>query len=186
MNSAHFACSKSGDTGAGALKSLLIALAGILAILAGSIVTAAQTTKQQPTFEETAQYLTGFLATHGCTEYDLPVTHGQTCKFITKADSCVIYGQEKYYDKSKSSPDPPNPKWEQWSVDLGTLDPVSVKTEKFYRHDDGSPDDGLSVLVQNRTGGAISFPVDSEDSATHLIKALKHAITVCGGKKAPF
>jgi hypothetical protein len=168
-------------------KLLLIVLAGVVSMVAaGARTTAAQATKEKPTFEETTQYLRGFLAAHGCTEYDRPDTHGQDCKFITKSDSCVIYGEEKYYDKEKDFPGPPNVKFEQWSVDLGTLDPFHLETSKFFQHDDGSRDDGLSVVAQNQTGGGMAFPVDSADSATHLIKALKHAITLCGGKKAPF
>jgi len=168
-------------------KILLIVLAGIVAMVGtGTSTTAAQATREKPTFEETAQYLTGFLATHGCTEYDRPDTHGQDCKFITKSDSCVIYGEEKYYDKPKGSPYPPDVKFEQWSVDLGTLDPFSLETAAFFKHDDGSRDDGLSVAARNQTGGGIAFPVDSANEATHLIKALKRAIALCGGKKAPF
>lgn len=168
-------------------KILLIALAVIFAMAAaGTRTTAAQATKEKPTFEETTQYLRGFLAAHGCTEYDRPNTHGQDCKVIAKSDSCVIYGEEKYYDKPKDSPDPPNVKFEQWSVDLGALDPFSLVSSTFFQHDDGSRDDGLSVFARNQTGGGIAFPVDSTENATHLIRALKRAIILCGGKKAPF
>lgn len=167
-------------------KILLIVLAGIVAIGATTRTMAAQSAKDRPTFEETTQYLRGFLAAHGCTEYDRPDTHGQDCKFITKSDSCVIYGQEKYYDKENGSPDPPNVRLEQWSVDLSTLDPFNLETGTFFEHEDGSRSDGLSVAVHNRTGGGMAFPVDSATSAAHLVKALKYAITLCGGKKAPF
>lgn len=168
-------------------KILLILLAGIVTMVgAGTRTTAAQATKEKPTFQETTQYLRGFLAEHGCTEYDRPDTHGQDCKFITKSDSCVIYGEEKYYDKEKDFPDSPKVKFEQWSLDLSALDPFNLKISAFFEHDDGSRSDGLSVTAQNQTGGGISFPVDSEEDATHLIRALKRAITLCGGKKAPF
>jgi hypothetical protein len=168
-------------------KVLLIELVALVAIVAaGTGTAAAQATKDKPTFDETIQYLKGFLATHGCTEYDRPDTHGQDCKFITKSDGCTLYGEEKYYDNAKDSPDPPDVKLEQWSLDLGALDPFSPESTTFFQHDDGSRNDGLSVTAQNQTGGGMSFPVDSANDATHLIKALKRAITLCGGKKAPF
>ena len=45
----------------------------------------------------------------------------------------------------------------------------------------------MCIRDRSQTGGpGLTLPVDSAENAQHLINALSHAITLCGGKKAAF
>jgi len=75
-----------------------------------------------------------------------------------------------------------------FKVDLSTLDPTGVKTgPDVSMPGDSSYDAGLAVLAQpSSVGNGLKLPVDDAEMAKHLINALSHAITLCGGKKAAF
>jgi hypothetical protein len=150
----------------------------------------AQTSQDGPSFQDTTNYLTTFLGSHGCTEYDTNLNHKEVCISLTKTDSCVIELEVKLVLTPTKYPSsfPPSPKLNRRNVNLQLLDPTSLKTGPDIHSDDGSfPDRGLDVIAQAQAGGiGLALPVDNTDNATHLINALSHAITVCGGKKAAF
>lgn len=143
-----------------------------------------------PSFQDTASYLTTFLSNHGCTEYDTGRFDNRMCVSLTKADSCVIELEYKSLETPTKYPSatPPTPRLRSQIVNLQLLDPTGLKTGPQNHSDDGSyPDYGLDVFVQAQSGGVgLALPVDNADNAIHLINALSHAITLCGGKKAAF
>ena len=75
-----------------------------------------------------------------------------------------------------------------YEADLSALDPTSVKTgPDVSMPGDSSYDAGLAVLAQpSSVGNGLKLPVDDAETAKHLINALSHAITLCGGKNAAF
>ena len=175
-------------------KMSLFGLGGIVVLLGmgTTLVTRgrAQASQDEPSFQETTKYITTFLASHGCTDYDTANFHKESCSSFSKADSCSVEVESKLVLTPTRYPTatPPIPKLRQWTVNLQLLDPTSAKTQPDIHSDDGSfPDQGLDVTVQAQAGGiGLALPVDNTDNATHLINALSHAITLCGGKKAAF
>ncbi|WP_263352733.1 hypothetical protein [Acidicapsa acidisoli] len=172
-------------------KQILLGLilAVFIAINAAPTGTQAQTAQNAPPLAETINYITAFLASHGCTEYDTTNFHKQSCSSLSNADNCSVEVESKLVlTPTRELTTTPIPKLRQWTVNLQLLDPTSAKTQPDIHSDDGSfPDQGLDVTVQAQAGGiGLALPVDNTDNATHLINALSHAITLCGGKKAAF
>lgn len=152
----------------------------------------AQASQDGPSFSDTAQYLTTFLANHGCTSWqvDSPSakigsTSVQACVSLTTTDSCVMeFSERRTATDNRGSYNSPQP---IRRVDLALLDPSSVKAGSFQHIDQFQIDNGFGVVAQLQAGGrGLVLPVDSAENVTHLINALSHAITLCGGKKTAF
>jgi hypothetical protein len=174
----------------------LFGLGGIVVLLGmgTALVTRgrAQTSQDGPSFQDTAKYLTSFLATHGCTNGTQSLRNGtsnmlQNCTELTNPDSCVI----KYTRVNRMFDDG---EWfevrPRFEIDLSTLDPSSLRIGPVNRDNPPFvtyPNPGLEVDATVTSGnGGLSFTVDNSENATHIINALSHAITLCGGKKAAF
>jgi hypothetical protein len=140
-----------------------------------------------PSLEETTTYMTSFLANHGCATAKL--TGGgpnenftrtiTNCAAITHIDKCMV--EMKWYNAVAISA--------HGSVDLSRLDPESIKSVPAFLDTPGLSTETDGVLVTayaTDTKGGVSFFIDGSENATHLIKALVHAITLCGGKKGAF
>jgi hypothetical protein len=77
-----------------------------------------------------------------------------------------------------------------FTVSLSALDPGSLIAGPFGRPvPDPNFNRGLEVKAEpmaGTSGSYLEFPIDSSENAGHLIKALDHAITLCGGKRSAF
>lgn len=152
----------------------------------------AQTSQDGPSFQDTAKYITSFVASHECTDGTQSLRNGtsnklQNCTEITNANLCVIkYTRvNRMFDDGEWFETRPS-----FEIDLSTLDPSSLRTGPVNRDNPPFityPNPGIEVDATVTSGkGGLSFTVDTPENATHLINALSHAITLCGGKKAAF
>jgi hypothetical protein len=151
----------------------------------------AQSSQDGPSFQDTTGYITNLLASHGCANFGIISPRGNTvsgrhCYTITKADTCSV--DVKYV----ATTDVNDPYVVVYTFDLSQLDPTSVTTGaelNTAQLPPGTqvPNNGLQVQASKTSGGiGLGLAVDSQENATHLINALSHAITLCGGKKAAF
>jgi hypothetical protein len=152
-----------------------------------------QATQDGPSFPDTAKYITTFLMSHGCTTYKSSgISSDAPCVSIANFDGCLIeigikttittVSNDPRIDDSQMIVNEPMVK-----IDLRSLDPTSIKTGRWKAIIINENDAGLAVITQLQAGGqGLALPVDNVDNATHLINALSHAITLCGGKKAAF
>jgi hypothetical protein len=147
----------------------------------------AQATQDGPSFPDTAKYITTFLAGHGCTSYMWNRSRSSNvCASIATFDSCQI---EFTVNETVAAIGifPQTNSTTTTKIDLRSLDPTSIKTGRWKRILIDENEAGLAVVAQLQAGGiGLSLPVDNSDNAAHLINALSHAITLCGGKKAAF
>jgi hypothetical protein len=164
----------------------ILALVSLLALFPAR----AQTTQDGASFSDTAKYMTTFLANHGCTNWTTNWSFVKYCSTIVNADGCVIELKKTRTTARQSNGMESTPNSPSYKVDLRDLDPTSLKMGPALheQYTDGTNADvGLGVIAQSQTGGdGLSLPVDNADNAAHLINALSHAITLCGGKKAAF
>lgn len=117
---------------------------------------------------------------------------------ITEYDGCKIQIEHVYFKNAQ----PDATKRRTASVLLSELDPKSVTvdvnrspgSETFELRSERSDSEPKIVIDFERVNGERSkgwvaqeyFFMDSEQTANRLGKALGHAITLCGGKPAPF
>jgi hypothetical protein len=164
-----------------------IVLFAALIVLFGPSPARAQNAENAPSFQDTMKYITGFLQTHGCTEWRNSSGSHRECIVISQSDSCVLgLGAKDTITWSDGSEGPSS--GNNLKIDLSILDPASLKVGPVFHEDHANSDNGLAVLgALSQTGGpGLTLPVDSAENAQHLINALSHAITLCGGKKAAF
>jgi hypothetical protein len=147
----------------------------------------AQTSQDGPSFPDTAKYITTFLASHGCTSYMWNKSRSaNVCASITTFESCQIELTVKQTVEAIGI-FPQINSTTTTKVDLSSLDPTSIKTGRWKPDFIDENEAGFAVVAQLQAGGiGLSLPVDNADNAAHLINALSHAITLCGGKKAAF
>lgn len=159
-----------------------IVLFAALIVLFGPSPARAQNAENAPSFQDTMKYITGFLQTHGCTEWRNSLGSHRECIVISQSDSCVL-GLSRNDTITWSGESEGRSSGNNLKINLSFLDPASLKVGPV-----SNPDNGLAVWgALSQTGGlGLTLPVDSADNAQHLINALSHAITLCGGKKAAF
>jgi hypothetical protein len=148
-----------------------------------------QTGDAGPSLDETVTYIKAVLAQHGCTTIEGGYSTVMWCSTIASSDRCTLRISDTRTitvnkDGSQTVTNLPS-----YNADLSTFDPTSVKTGPDIDMPPGyeSFDKGFAVRAQpSSVGGGIKFPIDDAETAKHLINALSHAITLCGGKKAAF
>jgi hypothetical protein len=149
-----------------------------------------QASEAGPSLDETVTYMKSFLDQHGCTTIEGATGYSTVvwCNRIASSDRCILQlsGTRTITVNSDGSRRVTN--LPPFKVDLSTLDPTGVKTgPDVSMPGDSSYDAGLAVLAQpSSVGNGLKLPVDDAEMAKHLINALSHAITLCGGKKAAF
>lgn len=143
-----------------------------------------QASESKPSLDETVTYMKSFLDQHGCSTMDgiggLPLVW---CSKITSSDRCILQLSRSRTMTMDSDGSQRVSNFPSYTANLSMLDPTSVKTGPF-----SPPSEGLAVFLQlsSSVGEPLKLPVDDAEMATHLINALTHAITLCGGKKAAF
>jgi hypothetical protein len=155
-------------------------------LFSGAQSTAGHTAQDEPSFQDSAVYIQSLMTNHGFTTYinddgSPGVRYSVT---VTKIEPCHLSYTDKRVAYIRGRELPPNVN--EYEVYLEGLDPTSLKAAPFQPT---VPLDNQGLVVQMTfTKRAITFdwPIDTPDNATHLINALSHAITLCGGKKAAF
>jgi hypothetical protein len=141
-----------------------------------------------PSLDETVTYMKSFLTQHGCTTIGGGYSTVMWCSAIASSDKCILRQSVTRTITVNSDGSQRVTNLPPYEADLSALDPTSVKTgPDVSMPGDSSYDAGLAVLAQSSSVGVgLKFPVDDAEMAKHLINALSHAITLCGGKKAAF
>jgi hypothetical protein len=167
------------------MKNVLVAMLILIVFSpSGNKTSWAQTAQDQPSLQETMTYIVTFIGNHGCTYIGEGSGRMMTC-FASKGYSgCTLTLRRNDVLNGTTYPGDMD-----ITYDLSGVDPGSLTTGPF-----GSPvpdpnfNRGLAVKAEPMAGKSVYllFPIDSSENAAHLINALSHAITLCGGKKAAF
>jgi hypothetical protein len=170
----------------------------LVSILAAPSFAAAQQSSgpKPPTQAETEAWIVGFLTAHGSVSATL-TTDQSTAERTLSIGTPSFMGCNLTYtaedDRTLESDreGDTRPKHQHFSttqhLDFGqaALNSAKVVPLKVYGADDELP--VLSVHVANVTDQLLAvFFIDSQDSASRLIKALNAEIQFCGGRASPY
>jgi hypothetical protein len=170
-------------------RTTLFALTACLAMAAhvadGQASTATPAEARGPSLDETMTFLKNFLQGSGFVDYD-----GRIYPFRTvTANGCVM--QLLAQQHMSGAPD-----YYRYDLDLKTLDPLGLKSDTgvVYIETQGlQPTIGIEYGEDNGTvsgtnrAGRINIHVSGgEASVSRVMRALKHALELCGAKVSPF
>jgi hypothetical protein len=140
----------------------------------------------QPSLQETTTWMQTFLEGHGCTDTsfnnEVGLWGSQVCSTVTETRGCVFTFTLKhsYWGNGGLSPTSETDVW-----DLTRFDPSSVKQTAFSTGAYGPLGHSVRASWSNGSGFQ-QLAVDAPDSGDRVVKALVHAIELCGGKKPAF
>jgi hypothetical protein len=144
---------------------------------------------QRPNLAESIAFIKNAVTDHGCTSFQVTSPQRVTlvtglCTRIQSVNGSTLTLAYSIGQDSKGYDPPP-----VTSIDLGKLDPTSVKLDIFpVPYPPATRDlDGYRILMSRSDGSkGGEIYVDGKDEATHLIAALVNAIRLCGGTKSVF
>jgi len=156
-------------------------------------------TQASVSLDETLTWLVNFSKEHGCRRdvHSLPnkKLHINSLRVV---EGCSVVVEHEYLEPSVKIRKRTDP------ISLGDFDPAKIEATLNLTDEADNPVFSIEMersdsapkiqaAAEMRDGSKKTFPIaeeffylDSHDAAERFKKALAHAITLCGGKRAPF
>jgi hypothetical protein len=162
-------------------------------ILAAILTSTLSSGQSEPTLKKTTDWIHNFTEQHGGTELSLPSYHGTSIDHITFKGCAATVANETSVTMNNYDGETPKKETKKgiFSVEfsLADIDP-DVKEGNMDTHSYTvmlrTRDDAPLIHYGESLGTAYEMTADTEEAAQRLIKAVHHAVILCGGKPSTF